>query len=288
MIIGNITKLINKLKSFNKYPWDSPKNFTKLNILNEFSNFKPHGNNDYNAFVPLVIKNINEVIPALSQIAQFNKQTEIISYKQFFENNLNENSEIILEKLKNNFNIRGSDKVANNYHFLYSCIFSELDSDYKILEVGLGTNNPEIVSSMGLNGKPGASIRAFRDTFSKAYVFGADVDEKILFKEDRIDTFFVDQNDLSSFNNITKAIKGEFDLIIDDGLHYQLSNLNTLIFALSNLSNNGYLVIEDIGIWTIETWKIVEKILPKNFQSTIVSMTENNFVFIIKKIDSFQ
>lgn len=197
---------------------------------------------------------------------------------------MNENSKEILEKLEKNFSQRGSDKAANNYHFIYSCIFSQLNTDYKILEVGLGTNNTKIISSMGINGKPGASIKAFRDTFSKALIYGADVDQKILFEEDRIKTFYVDQTDISSFDNITQEVNEKFDLIIDDGLHYQLSNLNTLIFALSNLSIDGYLVIEDIGIWTIDTWKIVNKLLPKDFESSIVKMTNDNFIFVVKKI----
>ena len=230
-----------------------------------------------------MVKNINETIPAISKIAELNSQNEIITYSQFYKNNLNKNSKDILGELEKNFNIRGSDKVANNYHFIYSCIFSQLNADYKILEIGLGTNNPKIISSMGVNGKPGASIKAFRDTFSKALVYGADVDEKILFEEERISTFYVDQTNFSSFDNITQEVNEKFDLIIDDGLHYQLSNLNTLIFALSNLSNGGHLVIEDIGIWTIDTWKIVNKLLPNNFDSTIVEMTGDNFIFVVKK-----
>ena len=57
----------------------------------------------------------------------------------------------------------------------------------------------------------------------------------------------VDQNDLESLFKLDSfGIK--FDLIIDDGLHYQLSNLNTLNYALSSLNKGGYLVIEDIDL----------------------------------------
>ena len=109
------------------------------------------------------------------------------------------------------------------------------------------------------------------------------MDKKILFNEDRIKTFFVDQTNFSTFKNISDEVNEKFDLIIDDGLHYQLSNLNTLIFALENLSKNGYLVVEDIGVWTIDTWKIVNAILPENFSSTIVRMTDTNLIFVVKK-----
>ena len=159
-----------------------------------------------------------------------------------------------------------------------------MKQNYTILEIGLGTNNPKIVSSMGIGGSPGASVRAFRDTFLNSYIYGADVDSDILFSEERISTFCVDQNNLETFNNIPKLVDSKFDLIIDDGLHYQLSNLNTLIFALSNLNKDGYLVIEDIGVWTIDTWKIVKNLVPDTFESRIIQMTESNFIFLVKKI----
>ena len=105
-------------------------------------------------------------------------QNEIPTYSQYYENNKNKNSEEILQKLEKNFSFRGSDKVENNYHLIYSCIFTELDFAYKILEIGLGTNDPTIISSMGIYGKPGASIKAFRDTFINSNIYGADVDKK--------------------------------------------------------------------------------------------------------------
>ncbi len=277
-------KIINKSKSLLKPPWNSPRSKTSLNLLTTFSSFKPHGNQSYEAFVPLVIKNINEIIPAISKIVELENQDPIIPYSVFCEGNKNKNSKVIEEELIKNLEHRGSDKVAHNYHLIYSCLFSDLNLDYKILEIGLGTNNPKLVSSMGVGGMPGASVKAFRDTFSKALVYGADVDREILFKEERIETYYVDQNDLKTFDNIINQVKDKFDLIIDDGLHYQLSNLNTLIFALSNLRNNGYFVIEDIGIWTIETWKIVNNILPSNFESKIIQMSETNFIFLVKKL----
>ena len=46
-----------------------------------------------------------------------------------------------------------------------------------VFECGLGTNNPNIKSSMGINGKPGASLRVWRDYFPNAEIFGGDIDE---------------------------------------------------------------------------------------------------------------
>lgn len=277
-------KIVNVLKSILNPSWNSPRSKSKLNLLTTFSTFKPHGNQSYESFVPLLIKNINEIIPKISQISELKNKNNIINYLHYFEKNKHDNSEEIQDRLIENFNSRGSDKVGNNYHVIYSCLLQDLNENYKILEIGLGTNNPKIVSSMGVSGKPGASVRAFRDTFLNGSIYGADVDSEILFSEERISTFYVDQNNFETFSNITKVVNDRFDLIIDDGLHYQLSNLNSLIFALDNLKKDGYFIIEDIGVWTIDTWKIVNNLIPENFESCIIQMTESNFIFLVKKI----
>lgn len=275
-------KILNIFKSFLKPPWNSPRSRTNLNLLTTFSAFKPHGNQDYKKFVPLLIENINQTIPAMSKIAEHFKKTEIVSYIDFYEMYKNNESESIKDLFETNFNFHGSDKALNFYHYIYSCLIPNLQDQLKILEIGLGTNNVEIVSSMGKNGTPGASLRAFRETLPNSMIYGADIDKDILFEEEKIKTFYVNQIDQKSLDNLANQLKVKLDLIIDDGLHYQLSNLNSLSFALDNLAKNGFLVIEDIGVWTLDTWRVIEKIIPENFQPKIIKMTETNFVFLIK------
>jgi hypothetical protein len=72
----------------------------------------------------------------------------------------------------------------------------------KVFECGVGTNNPNITSNMGVNGQPGASLRVWRDYFQNAEVFGADIDRGILFEEQRIRTFYVDQTNKDSILEI--------------------------------------------------------------------------------------
>ena len=78
----------------------------------------------------------------------------------------------------------GSDKGRgrHNYTTIYSALFGKLrDEPLRIFELGLGTNNPHLPSSMGSLGRPGASLRGWRDLFPNAMIFGADVDRDILF-----------------------------------------------------------------------------------------------------------
>jgi len=276
-----ITKVLLRIL---KPGWDSPRKKSKLNLLTTFGDFKPHGSQSYESFVPLVIKNINELIPTMAKLAEFEIKNIIIKPEDFFEKNKNKNSNKIQYKLIENLNFNGSDKVSMDYHIIYSCLFDNTKDQLNILEFGLGTNNPNIVSSMGIKGKPGASVKAFRDTFENSKIYGVDIDKNILFSDERIETYFVDQNNFETFKNITENVSEKFDLIIDDGLHYQLSNLNTLLFALNNLKKGGFFLIEDIGIWTIDTWKVVNKLIPKNFESYIIQMSERNFIYLIKKL----
>src|SRR5687768_5083616 len=57
-----------------------------------------------------------------------------------------------------------------------------------VFECGIGSTRPDIPTSMGAGGSPGASLRVWRDYFEKAEVFGADIDRNVLFEEDRICT----------------------------------------------------------------------------------------------------
>lgn len=175
------------------------------------------------------------------------------------------------EQLKDLYDYHGSDKAAaHNYHLLYGPILAERDSVAAVLEIGLGTNNSDVVSNMGTNGKPGASLRAFRDFLPNAQIYGADIDRRILFSEERISTFFVDQTDRGSFDAIADAVGDSLDLIIDDGLHSPNANLATLLFGLERLKIGGWLVIEDIAPLALPMWKVISALIPSQYDCRVV------------------
>jgi hypothetical protein len=93
----------------------------------------------------------------------------------------------------------------------------------------------KLISNMGRYGRPGASIKAFRDFFLKAHIFGADIDKKILFKDKRIITYFTDQSNINELQKLYKKIGNKFDLIIDDGLHSPYTNINVIISSIKYL-----------------------------------------------------
>jgi hypothetical protein len=166
----------------------------------------------------------------------------------------------------------GSDKsMRHDYHLLYGAVLSPRRHErLRLLEVGLGSNNSDVVSTMGKSGKPGASLRAFRDFLPNAEIFGADIDRRILFSDDRIRTFHVDQTNMSSFDELERQlIPGSLDLVIDDGLHSPNANIATLIFALHSLKSSGTFIVEDIACESIPIWQTVAALLV-GYQPTLI------------------
>jgi SAM-dependent methyltransferase len=154
----------------------------------------------------------------------------------------------------------GSDKGRrwHNYTTVYSALFRRFsDKQVRIFELGLGTNNPDLVSSMGSTGRPGSSLRGWRELFPAARIFGADIDRAILFQEDRIKTFYCDQLDRASIAELWSQpeLRDGVDVLIEDGLHTFEANVSFLEGSLQHLRHGGIYIIEDVGSDTIETWR---------------------------------
>lgn len=153
----------------------------------------------------------------------------------------------------------GSDKGEgwHNYTTLYSSLFAGLEGQpLCIFELGLGTHNPEFAYSMGADGRPGASLRGWREIFPKAEVFGADIDRSILFREPGIQTFFCDQTDPASIRDLwaQPALAAPIDILIEDALHEFSANLCFLEASLQKLKVGGTYVTEDIKTRDLPQW----------------------------------
>ena len=189
--------------------------------------------------------------------------------------------------LANIFMNNGSDKsYIHNYQILYSYILNQLgiENQLNVLEIGLGTNNPSLVSTMGVNGRPGASLYSWRDFLPNANIYGADIDKDILFNSDRIETCYIDQLQYGTFDELQNKFGNiQYDLIIDDGLHSIAANFNTLLFAIQNIKKNGWIVIEDIHF--IDNWKAIDYILKStNLYKTFCIQSKSAFMYVVHKL----
>lgn len=152
----------------------------------------------------------------------------------------------------------GSDKGIgwHTYTPFYEALFQDRRSTITALfELGLGTNYEDTPSNMGAHGTPGASLRAWRDYFPRARVYGADVDKRILFEEDRIDTFFVDQRDPITFEAMwANILDVKLDFFLDDGLHTFDAARITLEHAIVKVKSGGYYIVEDVPRQDVEAY----------------------------------
>ena len=139
-------------------------------------------------------------------------------------------------------------KVKHTYTPYYYDLLNHMKESCKyILELGIGFDN------YTPNAKKGGSLYMWRDFFPNSFVIGLDFDRTLLFKDDRIDTFFVDQRSENILNETKHLILEtypnikihNFDLIIDDCSHYLEDQIRTLLLYWDLVNLGGYYIIED-------------------------------------------
>lgn len=222
-------------------------------------------------------------------------------FRKSFDYNYYSNYQINFDsELTKLFSKHGSDKGAPinsiglpydwNPH-LYSTFYARIFHHSrpfitKVFECGIG----DFKSATGKTGS-GGSLRAWRDYFLNAEIIGADIDKSLLFTENRIRTFHLDQLDPNSikffWNNLQIT---NFDLMIDDGLHEFKAGTTLFENSIMHLSTNGTYIIEDIRRRDLEKYRAYfEK---EKYDVEFITMRSNildyedgdNSLIVIRKI----
>ena len=155
----------------------------------------------------------------------------------------------------------GSDKGVgwHQYSRFYYELFSVLKKvPFDFFEMGLGTNNTEIASNMGAGGNPGASHQIWKIFFRRAQIYGADIDQNILFEDSRIKTFYCDQTkeaDIQAMWNSEELRDKKFGVILDDGLHTPEAGRIFFENSTEKLLEGGVHIIEDIANTDVPQWR---------------------------------
>ena len=257
-----LKRLIKKVKHS---PWIILKIFNifklKREILNlfnvqvNFKNLKLKDQNDILFYTIKKLKLINEL--------ENNNSSKIFSENSLYDFFLKFKDDPNCEKFTSLFSKYGSDKTVSKLSYLYWQIINSIEIK-NLFEVGIGTNNILIPSNMGIDGKPGASLKAFEEWLKDANIFGGDIDKNILFETDRIKTFYIDQLNLENLKKIKQIIPKQ-SLIIDDGLGMPNSNLNMIYTYSDHLEVGGFMVIEHI-----------DPIFRDVYETCILNFTKNN------------
>jgi len=141
-----------------------------------------------------------------------------------------------LEKLGKKY---GTDKIGkHNYLPYYYDLFKDRrESVEKVLEIGAGE---------------GHGLRMFRDFFPNAMIYGAEIDNQRLFKENRIWVYWCDQSRLDDLIDlIDEYVGSNLDFCIDDGSHKPEDQLFTCLVMMSLIKKqnnpNFVYIIEDVA-----------------------------------------
>jgi hypothetical protein len=188
------------------------------------------------------------------------KVLKFLKYKYTVYYNKRNNSELSI--LCSNFgtnkgyifdkNVKRIDtKFCQDYSDFYSDLFLfSKNSVKKVFELGIGTVDKKKMYNMsfvGENYQPGGSLRVWKNFFKNANIYGADIDKNILFQEERIKTFYVDQGNIDSIKLLWQNIsENDFDIIIDDGCHRYEETVTFFENSIERLRDGGVYIIEDI------------------------------------------
>lgn len=156
------------------------------------------------------------------------------------------------------FFFQGSDKALSwhNYAYIYNYLLgTRVGRVRRILEIGIDTNRLDVPSTIGATDVPGASLRGWRECFPDATVVGAAGDVRILFQDEGIETYWVDQTRADAVARLFDLSGGPpFDVIIDDGLHSFAANQTLLAGAYPHLSADGVYIVEDVANHDVAAW----------------------------------
>ena len=166
-------------------------------------------------------------------------------------------STLLCEIMRKNKSDKGTIYKHNFTTFYYEIFHKMRHHPLRIFELGLGTNNIHLPSSMGPEGRPGASLYGWSEFFPNAQIFGADIDSDILFQSDQIHTFYCDQTNVDSIATLWKEplLAENFDIILEDGLHNFYANKCFFENSIHKLKPLGYFIIEDITINDMELFE---------------------------------
>jgi len=183
-----------------------------------------------------------------------------------------------LDELMNKY---GSDKTRNGYVPMYHSFLKHLRSKpIDLLEVGIGTMIPGVPSSMvgySLPGyAPGGSLRAWRDYFPQGEIVGVDIQQDTQFTEERIQTFLADSSSKEQLDSVLGTRM--FDVIIDDGLHYDETQVKTMENLWSRVRPGGYYIIEDVTEWSR---------IPTSYRDRIETILGNDGFFFLTEKKNF-
>lgn len=180
------------------------------------------------------------------------------------------------------FQLHQTDKGIHGYHTLYEELLPLPTTVSSVLEVGIGTLDPEATSTTAgwfpETYRPGASLRAWRDHFPNAVVWGLDPAPDCMIEgEERIVTKLCDSTNRLQVDMCLLPDQ-EFDLIVDDGDHFHESQTATLANLWAHVKPGGWYVIEDVYIMNAY---VIADVIGKHWHNVIMRPSRSWWFFAL-------
>ena len=132
----------------------------------------------------------------------------------------------------------GTDKIGKHHYLpLYHEMFKgRRKSIKKVLEIGAGE---------------GLGLRMFRDYFPNATIYGAEIQDNRIFKEDRIEVIKCNQTNYEDLKSLIDKVGSDIDIVIDDGSHKPEDQVFTCETVMRMINFGAIYIIEDVADATI-------------------------------------
>jgi len=157
------------------------------------------------------------------------------------------------------FYYHGTDKAQawHNYGYIYNFILGRLAGvTNNLLEVGMSFVDLDATSQASAIRLPGSSLRAWKELMPYAKLIGTSDDPTYLLRDERIETYYVDQAMPETVSALANSMAGrKIQIVIDDGLHrFEICrNLLETMFPL--VAADGLYVVEDVPVSDIAEWE---------------------------------
>jgi hypothetical protein len=143
----------------------------------------------------------------------------------------------------------GTDKGTKHFeHHSYTETYQEFfyplkDKKVKMLEIGIA--DPRF---------PGASIQMWTEYFSNLEFIGFDINSNCKeYEKGNVKIFIGDQSVTEDLNQCVNKYGGDYDIIIDDGLHTHFHHIKSFESLYPHLKENGLYIIEDLHAYDCST-----------------------------------
>lgn len=140
----------------------------------------------------------------------------------------------------------GADKCPQIGHmytpFYYEFLKDKRYTFKKVFEYGVGNSRIKRVIP---HYQMGASVRMWRDFFPNAQVYGADIANGSVFKDERLETFYCDERKPDQIKELIERIGSDIDLVIDDASHHATDQIFLCRTLMPLLKKDVIYIIED-------------------------------------------